>query len=129
MKPPSVVNTAQTLALWFRQSVALQNLRRNNATTVVLIAVPAAIALALLALALLSSPPIGKEVARHEYRGTAYVLVKYEDDLAIFTEFGSPVNDKELASDVLSSYAWKLELADFDTDALAAAARKGRGDK
>ena len=124
MKPPSVVNAAQTLALRFRQSAALQNLRRNKPAAVVLIAVPAAIVLIVLALALLGSPPIGKEVARHEYMGTAYVLVKYEDDLAIFTEFGSPVNDEELASDVLSSYAWKLELADFDTDALAAAARR-----
>ena len=124
MKPSSVVNAAQTLALRFRQSVALQNFRRNKPAAVVLIAVPAAIALIFLALALLGSPPIGKEVARHEYMGNTYVFVKYEDDLAIFTEFGSPVNDKGLASDVLSSYAWKLELADFDTDALAAAARR-----
>ena len=91
--------------------------------TFYVVALLAVIVLSLLVLTLFRSPPIGKELARHDYRGETYALVEYGDDIAIFTSSGSPVNNQELAASVLSSYAWKLEFTHFDTDELAATAR------
>ena len=82
--------------------------------------------LVFIALGVCSGPPAGKELARHRYQDETYTLVKYGDDLAIFGAAGAPVADRNLAEDVLTSYAWKLELDAFDHEKLAEVSQKVR---
>ena len=82
--------------------------------------------LAFVALAVCSGPPAGEELARHRYQGETYTLVKYGDDLAIFSASGAPVANRNLAVDVLASYAWKRELDTFDHERLAEVSQKVR---
>lgn len=52
------------------------------------------------------SAPIGVELARHIYQGNLYVLVQYDDDLAIFDGAGRPVASRSDAEAVIRSYVW-----------------------
>ena len=52
-------------------------------------------------------PPEGKEIARHTHEDTTYVLVEYGNELAMFSESGTPVSQPALAEDILHSYAWR----------------------
>ena len=71
-----------------------------------------------------SSPPIGNEIARHNHEGKLYVLVEYEDELAIFEGSGAPVTSRGLAEDVLRSYAWRQVLGDFNSGDLVDVSRR-----
>ncbi|MDE2822668.1 MAG: hypothetical protein OXK79_04105, partial [Chloroflexota bacterium] len=73
-----------------------------------------------------SSPPIGKEVARHTHEGRTYALVEYGDKLAIFSLSGESVGQPELAEGILRSYAWRQAVADFDIEQLAEMSEKVR---
>ena len=63
--------------------------------------------------------PIGRELARHTYVGDIYILVEYEEDLAVFTESGTPVTDRNRADRVLHSYAWKPVVDSIDYSGVA----------
>ena len=69
-------------------------------------------------------PPVGRELALHTYAGETYVLVEYGDELAIFTESGSPVTSRDRADSVLRSYAWKQVLDDLDYASIAGTVRR-----
>ena len=73
-----------------------------------------------------SGTPAGKEIARHSYQGSMYVLVEYGDELAIFSASGAPVTRRDLAEGILRSYAWRQTLGDFDDGNLAATSAKVR---
>lgn len=79
-----------------------------------------AIALAIL----LWGNPAGEEIARHTHEGEVYVLVEYGSDLAIFTDSGSPVTRRDLAEDILHSYAWRQAMRDFDVDEFATVSQR-----
>ncbi len=89
-------------------------------TVIVLVVV----ALAVFLIPLLSGPPEGKEVARHTHNGREYVLVDYGGDLAIFSRSGSPVSNRDVASQVLRSYAWRGVLSEFDVSGLVSLSRR-----
>ena len=82
-----------------------------------LIVVGAVVAAFLLGIVSLTSAPIGNEFARQQYEGQEYVLVLYEDELAIFSDSGS-VSDPELASALLRSYAWEPFVGGIDVGGL-----------
>ncbi len=65
------------------------------------------------------APPVGREVALHTYGDQTYVLVEYGEDLAIFAESGPPVTSRDLADNILHSYAWKPVLDDLDYAGIA----------
>ena len=73
-----------------------------------------------------AGPPVGREIARHTHEGQAYVLVEYEDELALFSGSGAPVTGGGLAQDVLYSYAWGQVVAGFDTGKLAGVTERVR---
>ena len=73
-----------------------------------------------------SAPPVGVEIARHTHEGRTYALVEYEDELAIFSETGSPVVRRELAEDVLRSYAWRQIVEGLDVEELEDVSEKAR---
>ena len=90
----------------------------------VVVAIVAAFALGLFGA---GGPPIGKEIARHTHEGRAYVLVEYGDRLAIFSaSSGEPVTRRDLAGDILRSYAWSQAIDDFDDGKLADVSEKVR---
>ena len=90
----------------------------------VVVAIVAAFALGLFGA---GGPPIGKEIARHTHEGRAYVLVEYGDRLAIFSaSSGEPVTRRDLAEDILRSYAWSQAIDDFDDGKLADVSEKVR---
>ena len=68
-------------------------------------------------------PPVGRELALHTYDGETYVLVEYDDDLAVFTAFGLPVTSRDRADSVLHSYAWKQIVDDLDYAGIAKTVR------
>lgn len=69
------------------------------------------------------SAPIGVELARHIYQGDLYVLVQYDDDLAIFDEAGRPVASRSAAEAVIRSYVWTQAFHNTDLSGVAGAAR------
>ncbi len=71
-----------------------------------------------------SSPPVGNEFARHDHDGNLYILVEYEEELAIFEGSGAPVTSRGLAEDVLRSYAWRQVLDDFNSGDLVDVSRR-----
>ncbi len=73
-----------------------------------------------------TSPPLGSEIARHTHEGQTYVLVEYGNELAIFSASGAPVGERELAEDILRSYAWRQSVGDFDTGELTDVSQKVR---
>ena len=93
----------------------------GGVAAVVLVIIAASFALGLFSS---SSPPIGKEIARHNHEGKVYVLVEYGDELAIFTASGVPVTQRRTADDVLRSYAWRQALSDFDASKLVQISRR-----
>ena len=62
----------------------------------------------------ITQPPIGRELARHTHDGTEFILVEYENELAVFSGSGAPVTQPELARAVLHSYAWGQVMRRFD---------------
>ena len=81
---------------------------------VLIVAVVAAFMLGLIAF---TSAPVGNEFARQQHQGREYVLVLYEDELAIFSDTGT-VSDPHLAEAVFRSYAWEPLLGEIDADRL-----------
>ena len=73
-----------------------------------------------------STPPVGVELARHTHQGKTYALVEYGDELAIFLESGGPVSQRDLAEDILHSYALGQAVGDFDIAELAEVAGKAQ---
>ncbi len=69
------------------------------------------------------SAPIGVELARHIYQGNLYVLVQYDDDLAIFDGAGRPVASRSDAEAVIRSYVWTQAFHNTDLSGVAGAAR------
>ena len=65
-----------------------------------------------------SGPPEGREIARHTHEGRTYVLVEYGNELAIFSESGSPVGQPDLAEEILRSYVWREVIQDFEIEQL-----------
>ena len=86
-----------------------------------LILIVAVVAAFLLGLISFTSAPIGNEFARQQHQGREYVLVLYEDELAIFSDTG-PVSDPHLAEAVLRSYAWEPLLGEIDVGTLKGSA-------
>ena len=73
-----------------------------------------------------SDPPLGREFARHTHEGRTYALVEYGDELAIFSDSGEPVGQRQLAEDILRSYAWRQVIGDFDIEELTDVSEKVR---
>ena len=73
-----------------------------------------------------SGPPLGREIARHTHEGKTYVLVEYGDELAIFSDLGAPVGWRELAEEILRSYAWRQAIGGFDIEELTEVSEKVR---
>ena len=73
-----------------------------------------------------SGTPEGREIARHTHEGQTYALVEYGNELAIFSESGAPVGERELAGDILRSYAWRQAIEDFDVEELRDVSEKAR---
>lgn len=72
----------------------------------------------------ISSPPVGREMARHTHEGRTYVLVEYGNELAIFSDSGAPVAQPGLAEDILRSYAWRQLIEDFDVEGMMAVSQR-----
>ena len=62
--------------------------------------------------------PTGSELAQHIHDGETFTLVEYDEGLAVFSEYGSPVTNPRLAGDVLRSYSWREGLNGLDTHRL-----------